>query len=197
MSEQQPQQPFSNFQVHPSTSSFTISSNDYVSKRPELKAGNFLLATGAAVFSGSKPDRILLIQRAAGDSMPNRWEIPGGACDDDDPTILHGVARELWEESGLTAVRIGPRFGGDDIFRSRSGKVICKLYFFVDIDNGDEDKVEVKLDPKEHQNLVWATEEEVKAKKVGDLELTFTTATLEKNVLESFQIRKELRAEEI
>jgi len=194
MSEQQPQRPFSNFQVHPSASSFTISSNDYVSKHAELKAANCLLSTGAAVFSGSTPERILLIQRAAGDSMPNRWEIPGGACDDDDPSILHSVARELWEESGLAAVRVGPHFGRDDIFRSRSGKVICKLYFIVEIDKGDEDKLEVKLDLNEHQNFIWATEEEVKAKKVGDLELTFTTPTLEKNVLESFQIREELSA---
>jgi len=126
--------------------------------------------------------------------MPNRWEIPGGACDDDDPSILHSVARELWEESGLAAVRVGPHFGRDDIFRSRSGKVICKLYFIVEIDKGDEDKLEVKLDLNEHQNFIWATEEEVKAKKVGDLELTFTTPTLEKNVLESFQIREELSA---
>jgi 8-oxo-dGTP pyrophosphatase MutT (NUDIX family) len=29
--------------------------------------------------------------------MPNKWELPGGAVDDDDPTILHAAARELAE----------------------------------------------------------------------------------------------------
>jgi len=193
MPEQQEQ--FSNFRAHPSASLFAVSSKDYISKRPDLKDGNCLLATGAAVFSGTTPDRILLIQRAAGDSMPNRWEVPGGACDDDDPSILHGIARELWEETGLTAVRVGPRFGDEHRFRSRSGKDICKLYFLVEVESADGDRTDVKLDPNEHQNFVWATEDDVKAKKVGDLELTFTTEAQEKIITESFQVRAKLSAE--
>lgn len=43
--------------------------------------------------------------------LPGCWEIPGGGCDDDDESILHAVARELWEEVGLTTTRIGPLVG--------------------------------------------------------------------------------------
>ena len=82
--------------------------------RPEYDG----LAVGACVFDptardnddgaddGGKPkgrDRILLVQRAATDSMPLLWEVPGGACDAEDESLLHAVARELWEESGLRA----------------------------------------------------------------------------------------------
>jgi 8-oxo-dGTP pyrophosphatase MutT (NUDIX family) len=53
------------------------------------------LAT-ASVVSNSE-GKVLVIQRASPDSMPNKWELPGGAVDDDDPTILHAAARELAE----------------------------------------------------------------------------------------------------
>ena len=43
--------------------------------------------------------------------MSNRWEVPGGAVDLEDETILHGVAREAWEESGLKVTAIGPQVG--------------------------------------------------------------------------------------
>lgn len=39
--------------------------------------------------------------RLASDEDPNKWEPPGGACDDDDESILHAATRELWEEAGL------------------------------------------------------------------------------------------------
>jgi hypothetical protein len=52
------------------------------------------VCTGVVVFD--RQDRILLLQRASHDSMPNRWEIPGGGVDAEDETILHGAVRELW-----------------------------------------------------------------------------------------------------
>ncbi len=87
---------------------------------------------------------MLLIQRAAHDSMPNRWEVPGGAVDDDDPSILHGAARELWEEAGLKAVRFThivttekragevPGF----IFTNRHGtRFFCRFTFAVEVES--------------------------------------------------------------
>lgn len=35
-----------------------------------------------------------------------KQEIPGGKVDTTDETLLHAVARELKEETGLTAVRV-------------------------------------------------------------------------------------------
>lgn len=66
---------------------------------------------GAMVFqqaSGKQPqpseDKVLLIRRAASDSYPLKWELPGGSVDThSDATVLAAAARELWEETGLRA----------------------------------------------------------------------------------------------
>jgi len=103
------------------------------------------------------------------------------------------VARELWEEAALTAVSIGPLVGSPQRFTSRKGKEVCKFNFLVGTESatsGKEGKgMDVKLDPKEHQNFVWASEEEVKAGKVGELEIEFTMKDLEATVLEAFAIK--------
>jgi 8-oxo-dGTP pyrophosphatase MutT (NUDIX family) len=179
----------SSFSYHPSSSSFTVSSEKYIANHPS--ADYKYLATGALVFDDSNfyAPRILLIQRSANDSMPGRWEIPGGGVDDDDESILHAVARELWEESALTAVSIGPLVGDPHFFRSRSGKRVCKFNFLVETKSA-EGTMDVKLDPEEHQSFVWATEGEVRARKVGDLELEFTTTDLEATVLEAFRTKR-------
>lgn len=124
--------------------------------------------------------------------MPGRWEVPGGGCDDDDESILHGVARELWEETGLSAAKIGPLVGKPHCFASRSGKQVCKFNFSVEAEQTTEGRLEVKLNPVEHQKFVWASEEEVRAREVGDVELEFTTRDLEDAVLEAFRLRSEV-----
>jgi 8-oxo-dGTP pyrophosphatase MutT (NUDIX family) len=180
-----------NFAKHPSNSSFAVTSQDYLLNHPNSEFS--YLATGALVFDNpkAKDPRVLLLQRSASDSWPNRWEIPGGACDDDDESILHGLARELWEESGLTATKIGPVLGAVQRFTSRSGKQIGKFIFFVEVQKGTEhEDLEVKLSPDEHQRYVWANQDEVKALKVGDIKLEFTTSDVEATVLEAFKLRE-------
>lgn len=54
-----------------------------------------------------------------------------------------------------------------------------------------EGRLEVKLNPVEHQRFVWASEEEVRAREVGDVELEFTTRDLGDTVLEAFRFRRE------
>jgi 8-oxo-dGTP diphosphatase len=44
--------------------------------------------------------RALLVRRAAWDSMPGLWELPGGKIDGEEP-VLEALARELDEETGL------------------------------------------------------------------------------------------------
>ena len=137
------------------------------------------VATGSLVFHQG---RQLLIQRAASDSHPGRWENPGGGCDPEDETILHAVARELWEETGLHVTRFVRQVGGVVKFNSRSGKSIVKFSFEVEVSQtgalpGGEseidlqqnlDKIPIRLDPKEHQAYLWATEEQVLNGIIGD-----------------------------
>jgi 8-oxo-dGTP pyrophosphatase MutT (NUDIX family) len=192
MPEAETRPPTFNFTAHPSTASFAVPCETYLSTHPSEKFKYKFIATGALVFDTSTPERVLLIQRAAHDSMPSRWEIPGGGCDEEDPSILHSVARELWEEAGLTATSIGPQVGEGCIFLTRSGNLVCKFSFLVDAEKAAGGKLDVKLDPSEHQNYVWAAEEEVKARKVGDVELKFTTKAQEAVVLEAFRARREM-----
>ncbi len=156
------------------------------------------IASGAVVFSSD--NRVLLVQRSADDSMPNLWETPGGAVDTSDGTILEGCARELREETGLTAVRFVRRVTegaeGDEytVFtNSRGTKVFCKFVFEVEVPDDEE----VVLDPVEHQGWVWATEEEVRKGKVGDgdggegVPIKLTTPHVMRLVMEAFRLRKE------
>lgn len=183
------QQKAESFTYHPQVSPLTVSPQTYLATYPDARYS--YIATGCFVFDKSDPNepRILLLQRSETDSMPGRWEIPGGACDDDDESILHGAARELFEETGLKAIRIGPQIGEGEFFTSRSGKKICKFTFLVEVELYDEGRPPaVKLDPREHQHYVWATRQEIEARSSESKELVFTTSDLEKAVLESFSL---------
>jgi 8-oxo-dGTP pyrophosphatase MutT (NUDIX family) len=188
--------PAFNFTTHPSIASFNVPMEIYISSLPAKPEYTFV-ATGCLTFDYSTPTRILLVQRAAHDSMPNKWEIPGGGCDQEDPSIVHGAARELWEETGLIATRIGPRVGKNHIFHSSSGKVVCRFNFIVEPRTGGAGELEVKLDPNEHQAFVWATEKDVKMKKAGDVELEFTGPMAESAILEAFTLKKDMNADSV
>lgn len=127
------------------------------------------------------------MQRSARDTMPHQWEVPGGACDDEDETILHAAARELWEEAGLKATNIREAVGNPHVFVTGSGKPICKVNFVVQVKRDAEGLLEPKLDPKEHEQFVWASEAEVRSRKVGDIELDFTSDQLQDAVLRTFE----------
>ena len=131
--------------------------------------------------------RVLLLQRAASDQDPNKWEPPGGACDDDDESILHAAARELWEEAGLQAARIDKPVGDPYFFSLSDQRKVCQFNFAVHIKNDEGTPSAVRLNPEEHQRFVWATEDEVKARKVGGIELDFTRDEVERTVLLVFK----------
>ncbi|KAK4167706.1 NUDIX hydrolase domain-like protein [Cladorrhinum sp. PSN259] len=216
-----PPTPFS-FTFSPSLSPFNIPLAQYLPTRLKNLAALKYGATGALVFSRhpSTPDtdRILLLQRAPNDSMPLRWEIPGGACDDEDETVLHGLARELWEESGLVLTNV-VRVVGEDVFFTRSGRLVEKVSFEVEVEGGGGGgkdgggPPEVKLDPVEHVKFLWADEGECRDGKVkvkvgngvekgkgggeeGEekvMEIEFTTKEQRDVILRGFKLRREER----
>lgn len=208
------------FTHQPAVAALNISARSFVAARP-LIAG---AATGALVFSRvptpSAPageDRVLLIQRAPHDSMPLRWEIPGGACDWDDETMLHGLARELWEEAGLRLRDVVRQVGEERTFLTRRGLGVVKVVFEVEVETAAEagpaegegrlereEAVvpEVVLDPNEHVRFLWATEEECRAGRVAVLgstgesegvDIEFTTPDERAVILLGLQLRRESR----
>ena len=133
--------------------------------------------------------RILLVQRAFGDSKPGLWETPGGRTDPEDPTVLHGLARELREEAGMKAKRVGPLVNQ---YSFRAGRrVFTKCNFLVEVT--EHGRGEVTLDPKEHRAYVWATEAEVRRKTAGKadgrrVDLKFTSREQEETILKAFEV---------
>jgi 8-oxo-dGTP pyrophosphatase MutT (NUDIX family) len=182
-----PPPPF-NFTSHASLEPFTVPIKTYLATHPSTHP---FIGTGALVFSTTSPSlpdlKILLLQRALHDSFPGRWEIPGGGCDDDDASILHGVARELWEEAGLEVVRVEAMVGEEERFLSSSRKGVRKFNFLVLVKEGGE----VLLDENEHQKYVWASESEVKEGRVGSAELVFTKEMVRGLLVEGFRIVRE------
>jgi 8-oxo-dGTP pyrophosphatase MutT (NUDIX family) len=169
-----------------SLSSLNVSVKEYLALHKEYEG----IAIGALIFDSR--DRLLVLQRAAHDSMPNLWETPGGACDEEDETILHGVAREVWEESRLKVSAILQQVGPGDgiVFFTRKGLKVCKYTLEVEVESTEG----VKLDPNEHQNYIWVTEEECRGHKVEDgdsvVEIKFTTPAQDATILEGFRLRK-------
>ncbi|EGS17827.1 uncharacterized protein CTHT_0071810 [Thermochaetoides thermophila DSM 1495] len=194
------------FTWHKSVATFNVPLQTFLSTRPLVRAA----ATGALVFSrAAGEDRVLLIQRAPHDSMPLRWEVPGGACDQEDETLLHSLARELWEEAGLKLKHVVRKVGDEFTFLTRRGLAVTKVTFETEIEEAAPAVVEegsskltlpeVTIDPNEHVRFVWATEEECQAEKIvvsedgGNevIKLEFTTKNQKSVVLLGFRLRRE------
>ncbi|KAL2155799.1 hypothetical protein VTH82DRAFT_541 [Thermothelomyces myriococcoides] len=195
------------FTYEPSIAAFNIPAKSFIATRSLISGA----ATGALVFSrATGEDRVLLIQRAAHDSMPLRWEIPGGACDEEDETLLHGLARELWEETGMKLKRVVRQVGAEQVFLTRRGLAVSKVNFEVDVEtpespatetaSGTAALPEVTIDPHEHARFLWATEEECQLERVvvaGSgggkevVDITFTTKDQKKVILLGFKLRRQ------
>ncbi|KAI6087213.1 NUDIX hydrolase domain-like protein [Hypoxylon rubiginosum] len=171
-----------NFTYPLSLAPFNLPLQGFLAVNPKFKG----IAIGAFVFN--EEGKLLLVQRAAHDSLPLLWEIPGGACDFEDESLLHAVARELWEESALRAKSIDTLVGNGVPFSAHKGKgpLWCKYSFLTRVEGYD-----VKLDPNEHQAFLWVTEEEAREGKCGDVEFQYTFKEQELAVYEAFGMMKE------
>jgi 8-oxo-dGTP pyrophosphatase MutT (NUDIX family) len=183
------------FDYHPSVAEFAVPKQHYLTARPAASFGYIATSTLVLDTKIASNPRVLLLQRAASDEDPNKWEPPGGACDDEDETILHAAARELWEEAGLRVARIGRLVGDPYFFTLSDGKKVCQFNFAVNLrTDSATSSMAVGLNPEEHQRFVWATESEVKTRKADGMDLDFTREEVERTVLLAFN---HIRAEEV
>ncbi|KAK1832934.1 NUDIX hydrolase domain-like protein [Podospora conica] len=172
-----PPNPPITFTHPPSLAPFAVPLPTFLASLP---AGPTIHGITTSILVFDSHNRILLLQRAAHDSMPGQWECPGGAVDAEDPTILDAAMRELWEEAGLRGERV-VRFveeagvqglvGGERVeerglvfeFVNRKGvfRRFYRVAFEVVVEGGGEGTTPVVvLDPEEHQDYLWAGEEE-------------------------------------
>ena len=180
------EKPLYDFEYDASVAEFAVTKRAYLEAHRE--ASYEYIASSALILdtSTASEPRILLLQRAASDTNPNKWEPPGGAVDDEDLGILHAVARELWEEAGLRTIRIEGPVGEPHFFTRSNGGKVCRINFAVHATTDGERASTVRLDPREHQRYVWATESEVRAGRAGPTELDFVQEEVKNTVLLTF-----------
>lgn len=118
--------------IPPSLRHLTVSLSQFLSENPKYTS----LVVGACIFapqhdpttllhsSGGPAPRLLLVQRAVTErAFPNLWEVPGGSSEATDPTVLHSVAREVFEETGLHLTRVVRQVGKGVEFTSASKSI--------------------------------------------------------------------------
>lgn len=79
----------------------------------------------------------------------NMAELPDGECDISDETILHSLARHVWEKTGMRITAVKQLVKGNVRDEDRN------FTFMVDVESAQE----VKLCEHEHKNFYWQTEE--------------------------------------
>lgn len=117
-----------------------------------------------------------------------------------DRTILAAVAREVFEETGLKVTRIEALIDDTCEFGNKKGTVRARKFtFLVDFErtNELEEELKVMLNPAEHQDVMWASEEEVlRGVEVGreageGRKIAFAFDDQRGRLLEGFKILKE------
>ncbi|KAM7184414.1 hypothetical protein V8F20_012237 [Naviculisporaceae sp. PSN 640] len=200
------------FTYHPSLERFNISPQAYLAANPSLTD----LVVSAILFdqplnqpATGTPARTLLIQRAATDGYALYWECPGGGVElghnvqqghASDRTILTAVAREVFEETGLKVTDIQALIDDTCEFGNKKGTVKARKFtFLVDFERHSEAEEEVKvmLNPAEHQDVMWASEEDVlRGEEVGreagggGRKIAFAFEDQRERILEAFKILK-------
>lgn len=88
--------------------------------------------------------------------------------------------------------------GGAHFFALDDGKEVCQFNFLAEVacddsgggGSGGSDGVKVRLDPREHQRFMWATEGDVRARMVDGVDgwkLEFTREEVLRTVLLAFE----------
>ncbi|KAF2019360.1 hypothetical protein BU24DRAFT_459042 [Aaosphaeria arxii CBS 175.79] len=173
------------FEYPQSLEEYMVTEKEFLARNPQYT----ILCSGGAVFNDK--DQLLLVQRAKEElAFANFWEIPGGKVDDTDETILHAVAREVKEETGLDVTRFVRKIGefGWEEFSKRTQETAVwqKLIFEVEVKT-----FEIQLDPLEHQDYLFATEEEVAQDMAGQVTLRWITPINKELNLEAFKLRRQ------
>ncbi|MET8800761.1 NUDIX domain-containing protein [Nocardia sp. NPDC004568] len=103
------------------------------------------LVVGVAVFRDGK---LLVVRRVPGGRLGGMYELPGGGVESGE-SLTDGVARELFEETGLVARRITDFLGWFD-YATRTKAKVRKFSFLAEAEPG-----EITLDPEEHDDYAW------------------------------------------
>ncbi|KAI1084572.1 NUDIX hydrolase domain-like protein [Whalleya microplaca] len=167
--------------VPPSLHAYQISPTTYLERHKS--STQHLVAAGIVMHK----DRVLLIQRSAHEFMGLCWEVPGGQCEDSDETIPAAACRELWEEAGLRAAAVIDVVEGQHEWVD-GGRTWRKITFVLEVEADATGEIQIRLDPNEHEDFVWASELEVREGRCGDKVLRWTSNGQRRTVLDAFRL---------
>ena len=110
----------------------------------------------------NKDGKCLFIRRSKqNDVLPEIWDIPGGTIEQDE-SVMNGLSREVAEEVNLKIENIKPLY-----FLENDDKVknvhFIKIIFKADLVDSD-----IRLNPEEHDNFVWADRSSVQELRLVD-----------------------------
>lgn len=158
----------SHFTVPNHLTKYNLPLSTFIASNPEFT--DFVV--GAYIFtscSTSHHPLTLLLQRSLTDSYGGFWESPGGSVEPSDASLLHAVAREVLEETGLHVAGFVDLVCVDRWTSVKIDRVkkVAKFSFVVEVQealegDGDGWMDRVVMDEDEHQDLTWATEERVR-----------------------------------
>ncbi|KAL5428204.1 hypothetical protein PMIN04_000883 [Paraphaeosphaeria minitans] len=190
------------FDYDPSLQKYKVTEKEYLEQNPDVNA----VCTGIVVFN--EKGELLLVKRASSETaFPDFWvrsspstkvpqmlrdipgEIPGGKVDEPDESLLHAAVRELKEETGLEAVRIVRQTTHMTFEIPRTqGRIErwMKLIFEVKVK-----QLDIVLDPKEHDDYLFATEQQIEDESIGDVHLKYISPDNKWVKLEAFKRRRE------
>jgi 8-oxo-dGTP pyrophosphatase MutT (NUDIX family) len=184
------------FDVAPALTSMQVNGKAYLSTHPNIGR----VVSSCLIF---QDNTVLLLERTKWKpAQTATWEIPGGLCDASDQTLLHSAARETLEETGLNVKRFNHQVGSGYRIEvkkhSKNGpRTFLKVVFDADIEeaiSGDGNfthrvpRRAFRLS-REHSRWTWATEEQVRAERVGEIDLALKI--VEKEILlDGFALRK-------
>ena len=102
------------------------------------------------VIVSNKDKKILLLKRSDDQSwQPNKWALPGGHVEEDEPYSVAG-ARETKEEAGIDVTNL-------QSYNFPEKEKETLHYFKADFE-GDNEEVEINF---EHSDYVWVSEDEL------------------------------------
>lgn len=108
--------------------------------------------------------KLLILKRAAFDTSPNLWEMPGGTLELGEE-IQNGIIREIKEETGLAITPLYPVTALSGISKKDFSKQIIRIAYLCFIDASNQT---VQLST-EHADFIWIDPHHITHTPLSDL----------------------------
>ncbi|KAL8748315.1 MAG: hypothetical protein Q9184_007400 [Pyrenodesmia sp. 2 TL-2023] len=170
--------------------------------RPSLQNASFLRTKNDSAGGHYHEPRLLLLQRSVDDpAAANCWEMPGGPVGNQDQSILHGLARQIWLLTNMNTAWILRQIGRGDFLAVGWGKFfseiqcdeireISKYRAFSNAKNFHDfvDKIPVRTS-RAHRGWSWVTKHGVRLMLEGKVDARFMDGNEGRQALTAFELR--------